>query len=70
MTTKSIAEGDRIYATEGIVWDNGFDRPKVNAGDEGTVVDFTGDDSFDLWVEWDAGFLAAASSDSVALVNQ
>lgn len=63
-----FAEGDRVYTTEIIVWDNGHDTPSLPAGAEGTVTAFTGDDAHDLWIEWDAGFMAAASSSEVALV--
>jgi hypothetical protein len=71
-TTKSIAEGDRIYATETIGYLEIID-PKLNdgvieRGDEGTVIELIRDSICDLLVEWDAGFIGAVDSGSVALV--
>lgn len=64
---QTIAEGDRIYATEDIRYDahRVIDIP---AGSEGVVIGLTDDDSWPLMVEWDAGIIGAADSGSVALV--
>lgn len=71
--TKSIAVGDRIYATETISYDYVTDPTPndgvVEAGAEGVVIELTGDDANDLYVEWDLGFTGTCSSASVALVD-
>jgi hypothetical protein len=59
----TYAEGDRIYATEMI----GLGLP---ARSEGAVVKLTGDDAYDLLIEWDAGFLGTVNSGSVALIDK
>ncbi|MES2211372.1 MAG: hypothetical protein V4515_14510 [Chloroflexota bacterium] len=66
--TQSIAEGDRIYATESIDLMHAGDL-FVRPGDEGTVTRLLGFDDFDLEIEWDAGFgVTAVNSGSVALI--
>jgi hypothetical protein len=66
--TQSIAEGDRIYATESIDLMHTGDS-FIRAGDEGTVTRLLGFDDFDLEVEWDGGFgTTAVNSGSVALI--
>lgn len=70
--TQSIAEGDRIYATEtisyGYVTDPTLNDGVIEHGDEGTVIEMTGDDANDLYIEWDRGFAGTANSGSVALI--
>lgn len=67
-----IAEGDRVYATERIDYpayaNEGGMGHMVALADEGTVAALTGQDDWDLYVEWDAGFGGAVNSSSVALV--
>lgn len=66
-TSVKIAEGDRICATETISYCvNGL--IDIFPGDEGTVINLTDDDGWPLIVEWDAGLIGAAASESVALV--
>ena len=71
-TSTEIAEGDRIYATEAIDYpghyQDGYQDRRITPADEGTVVALTGQDDWDLYVEWDAGFGGAVSSATVALV--
>lgn len=61
--TKSIAEGDRIYATEKI----DLYHESIPAGTEGTVFAFG--KSVDLLIEWDNGYATGADSSSVALID-
>lgn len=71
-TTKQIAEGDRIYATETIIYDTpdfGGTVQGLPVGSEGTVTELTGHDDYDLYIEWDLGFCGTADSGSVALVD-
>jgi hypothetical protein len=69
----TYAEGSRIYATETIryagFYQDGYQDHVVRSSDEGVVVELTGDDAYDLLIEWDAGFLGSVNSGSVALVD-
>lgn len=71
-TTQSIATGDRIYATETIgyleITDPRLNDGVIQIGDEGTVIELTGDDDYDLFIEWDRGFQGTANSADVALI--
>jgi hypothetical protein len=62
-----IDKGTRVYAIEAIRYDahRVIDIP---AGSEGGVLAVTDDDCCNLMIEWDAGIIGGASSDSVALV--
>lgn len=66
--TQSIAEGDRIYATEGIRYD-AHRTIDIPAGGEGTVLAVTDDDGWPFMIEWDAGIIGGASDASVALID-
>lgn len=69
-TGRSIAEGDRIYATETILISDGYDGADVILpGSEGEVAELTGDDDYDLLIEWDRGFQGVVNSGSVALLD-
>ena len=69
---REIAEGDRIYAVETIgyleITDPRLNDGVIMIGDEGTVIELTGHDDYDLFIEWDRGFQGTASSADVALV--
>ena len=64
-----IAIDDRVYATEEInySWAE-CGAPVLRQGAEGTVINVTDDDGWPLIIEWDAGVIGAAASESVALV--
>ena len=64
---QSIAVGDRIYVTENIYFGHG-DYLDVPSGTEGTVAQLTGDDRYDLFIEFDSGIAGSVDSGSVALV--
>ncbi len=64
MTTTTLAEGDRIYATEDIVLDDDV----ILAGSEGTIARMAELLDVDLMIEWDLGVLTGADSGSVALI--
>lgn len=66
-SARSIATGDRIYATENIYFGHG-DHLDVPAGMEGTVEYLTGDDGYDLFVEFDNNVAGSVNSGSVALI--
>src|SRR5690349_1683652 len=67
-TVSKIDIGDRVYATEKIDYSvTDPDGWRVDPGDEGVVIEITGDDGLDLGVEWDAGFVGQVNSGSVAL---
>lgn len=73
MTESKFAEGTRIYATETLgyleITDPAMNDGMVTAGMEGTVIELTGNDDYDLYVEWDLGFAGFASSTDVAVVQ-
>lgn len=63
---KNIAVDDQIIATEDI---DLLDGQVIKRGHGGVVVDLTGQDHWDLLVEWDCETTSAANSDSVSLVE-
>lgn len=64
-----IDTGDRIYATEEMIFGEYAQVGVIAAGTEGTVSEIRRDaECCELTVEWDSGYLAAADSGSVALV--
>lgn len=67
-SSREIAEGDRIYATETINFVEDGDIERIVAGTEGTVERLTGLDDVDLIVEWDSGYVTGVNSGSVALI--
>lgn len=65
------AAGERVYATEDIIYDTpdfGGTVQGLPGTSEGTVIDVTDDDGWPVVVEWDAGFIGAAAAESLALV--
>jgi hypothetical protein len=69
MIMAEITEGDRVYATETIIFSDGYDSAeRIVVGTEGTVECLTGHDDIDLLVEWDSGYTTGVNSASVALV--
>lgn len=67
-SSRQIAEGDRIYATETINFVQDSEIERIVAGTEGTVERLTGFDDVDLIVEWDSGYVTGVNSGSVALI--